>query len=578
MALDGIAVSALQKELNEKLVGARIDKIYQPDKDELLIFLRGINKNFKLKLSANASIPCVSLAEDAKTSGDTPPVFCMLLRKHLCGAKIVSVCQPDFERVLKIYAEGYNELGDLTQKVLIIELMGKYSNIILTDDSNKILDSIKRVDFSVSSVRQILPGLIYEGAPSQGKKNPLLSGTAEFLESLDDANESETADRALLNNFAGVSPIIAREIVYRALGDCSVRIGELDMSKKLDVATTAYRLFCDVKNGKFTPCYFIDKNTGKHIDFCAVDILQYENMAERRENESMAVMIDEYYRERSRREKNARRNADLLKLVSNHIERCAKKIELQTRELSDTEKKDKWKEAGELITANLYRIKQGDEYAEVENFYEENSPTIKIKLDTTLTPSANAQKYFKKYNKAKTAAEELTKQIGIAEKELFYLESVEEEIEKAQSGEELSEIAEELFDEGYIKRNKGEKRKKTKMSLPLEGKTADGFTVLVGRNNKQNDYLTCKMAHNNDLWFHTKNIHGSHVVLRYENEREFTDDAIIEAARLAAKYSKASESENVPVDYTPIKFVKKPAGAKPGFVIYTTNKTVYVTP
>lgn len=578
MALDGIFINALVKEFNEKFTGLRIDKIYQPEHDELLIFLHGKTGSYKLCLSANASIARAYISEEAKGSQNTPPVFCMLLRKHLAGGKITCVSQPDFERVIKFSVEGYNELGDLTVKTLAVEIMGRHSNIILLDENEKILDSIKRVDFSVSSVRQILPGLKYENPPSQGKKNPLECGVGDFLDALELSGDKK-ADKCILEAFTGVSPLIAREIVYRAVGRTDSYISELSTSQKLDVATECYMLFAKVLSGEFEPCYLRNTETGKYIDFSVLDITQYENLAEVKKCESPALLVYEYYKERGRKERMQRRNAELLKVVTNNIERCVKKIERQTTELADTQKKEQWKICGELITANIYRIKQSDKSVLLENYYEEGTPQIEVKLDTSVTPAQNAQRYFKKYAKAKTAEIELTKQLDIAKRELFYLESVEEEIEKAMSPEELSEIAEELYEQGYIRRNdKDKKKKQNKQSMPMETKTTDGFCVFIGKNNKQNDYLTCKMGHNNDLWFHTKDIHGSHVVMRYEQGKEFTDNAIIEAASFAAYYSKARNSANVPVDYTKIKFVKKPSGAKPGFVIYTDNNTVFVTP
>lgn len=577
MALDGVFINALTREFNEKFTGLRIDKIYQPEHDELLFFLHGKSGSFKLCLSANASLARAYITENEKGPKSEPPVFCMFLRKHLSGGKIVRVFQPDFERVIKFEIEGVNAFGDLTVKTLVMEIMGRHSNIILLDENEKILDSIKRVDFSVSSVRQILPGLRYENPPSQGKKNPLLCGVGDFLEVLE--NSDKKADKCLLEGFSGVSPLAAREIVYRAIGIAEVYASELSTSQKLDIATEGYKLFQDVLNGNFEPCYLVNTETKKHIDFSVFPIKQYENMAELIYCESPALLIYEYYKERGKKERIERRNAELLKIVTNNIERCVKKIERQTRELADTEKKEQWKIWGELITANIYRINQRDKSVCLENYYEEGTPVVEIALDTSVTPSQNAQKYFKKYSKAKTAELELTKQLKIAKEELFYLESVEEEIGKAETPEALSEIAEELYEEGYIKRNTKEKRKKqNKQSMPLETKTSDDFCVFIGKNNKQNDYLTCKMAHNNDLWFHTKDIHGSHVVMRYEQGREFTERAIIEVASYAAFYSKAKNSENVPVDYAKIKFVKKPSGAKPGFVIYTNNNTVYVTP
>ena len=577
MALDGVFINALTKEFNEKFTGLRIDKIYQPEHDELLLLLHGKSGSFKLCLSANASIARAYIEEDEKSSKSEPPVFCMLLRKHLLGGKIIRVFQPDFERVIRFEIEAINVFGDLTVKTLVIEIMGRHSNIILLDENEKILDSIKRVDFSVSSLRQILPGLKYENPPSQGKKNPLSCGVGEFLKCLEDNDKK--ADKCILDTFKGVSPLVAREIVYRGIGIAEIYVSELSTSKKLDIATEGYKLFQAVLNGEFAPCYLVSRETKKHIDFSAFHITQYENLAEVQFFDSPALLVYEYYKERGKKERAQRRNAELMKVVTSNIERCIKKIERQTRELADTEKREQWKIWGELITANIYKINKSDKTVCLENYYEDGMPEITIPLDTSVTPAQNAQRYFKKYSKAKTAQLELAKQLKIAREELLYLESVEEEIEKAETTEALSQIAEELYEEGYLRRNTKEKKKKqNKQAMPQETRTTDGFCVFIGKNNKQNDFLTCKMAHNNDLWFHTKDIHGSHVVMRYEQGREFTDNAILEAAGFAAFYSKARNSENVPVDYTKIKFVKKPSGAKPGFVIYTDNNTVYVTP
>ncbi len=577
MALDGLAVCALTRELSEKLTGLRIDKIHQPEHDEIHISIFGFGNSYRLLLTANANVARVSFTEGGKQNPAQPPMFCMLLRKHLGGGKIVKVSQPEFERVIEFYIETYNELGDLVTKKLVAELMGRHSNIILTDEEGKVIDSIKRVDFSVSTVRQVLPGLIYEAPPTQGKINPCTVKSSDITEILKQAPGGEKLDKVILSAFSGISPLIAREITYRALGNCDVYMSELDFSKMLDVATVIYAMFEKVNSGDFSPCILINSESGKLIEYSPVEIMQYGDLAKINRYESFAEAIELFYRERDRKEYIARRSAHLVKLVSNNIERCAKKLQLQQKELAGTKKKEKWQMYGELITANLYRISQGMESVVVENYFEEDMHEVTIALDKRLSPSANAQKYYKKYNKAKTAEEELTKQIRLASEELLYLESVEEELSKASNEAELSEIADELFEQGYIKRTQNKKKKQTG-SRPMEFKSTDGFTILVGRNNKQNDILTTKVAHGADLWFHTKNIPGSHTLLIYEREREFSDRAILEAAQLAAFYSKARESAQVPVDYTEAKYVKKPSGSKPGFVIYTTNQTAYVTP
>ncbi len=577
MAMDGFSVAALTYEINKMLVGSKVDKIQQTEHDELLISFFGPCGGKKLRLTANASVSRVCFTEDKKQSPKTAPLFCMLLRKHLSGAKLISATQPDFERVIELTFEGFDEFGDLCQKKLISELMGRHSNIILTGQENKIIDSIKHIDFSLSSVRQILPGLTYVAPPSQEKKNPLLSSMQDILETLKYADNKTTVDRAVLSAFRGVSPLIAREIAWDAFKNTDKRMEELDYSELLELSQSCIMMFKKVAENDFSPCYLEQLDSGKLFEFSAVPIGQYGDAVKIYKTETMSGVVESFYRERDKKERMAHKSAKLVKIVSNNIERCAKKLSLQTAELSDTENMEIYQKYGELITANLYRIKAGDKAAVVEDYYDEACPEVTIPLDARLSPAENAQRYFKKYAKAKTAKCALSEQIEKANAELSYLESVEEALALSETAEDLSEIGEELFEEGYIKRQEQGKKKKA-LSKPLEFTTSDGFCVLVGKNNRQNDQLTMKIAKNADLWFHTKDIHGSHVILRYEHGKEFSDIAILEAARLAAKYSKAKNSENVPVDYTQVKYVKKPSGAAPGMVVYTDQKTVYVTP
>lgn len=578
MAFDGLVVRALAQELNQKLSGARLDKIYQPEADELLLAFHGANGAYKVTLSANASIPRVALAETTKENPIAAPMFCMLLRKHLTSAHLLAVRQPGLERMLAFELETRNELGDTVKKSLIIEIMGRHSNIILTDENNRIADSIKRVDFSVSSKRQILPGLAYELPPAQDKVNPLECGLDGALSALETLSETERLDKALLTRFQGISPLVAREIAYLATGETDYPCKDMDYAKRLDAATAMQQLLAGLKSGVAAPCYLTSRETGKLMEFAAVPITQYGAAAELHHEDSMGLLISRFYRERDKKEQSLRRSAHLSKLVATHIERCAKKLELQAAELADTEKKEQWKQYGDLLTANLYKMEKGMTAVRVQNYFDEALSEVTVPLDSTLSPSANAQRYYKKYNKAKTAALMLKDQMAKAREELSYLESVAEALERAESAALLAQIGEELADQGYLRTTRDARRKKQQPAAPARLTTADGFTVLLGKNNRQNDYLTCKLAQNKDLWFHTKNIPGSHVVLKYEQDRPFSDSAVTQAAALAAWFSKARESDNVPVDYTEIKNVKKPAGAKPGFVIYTTNQTAYVTP
>ncbi len=579
MAMDGVSVAALINELNNELQGSRVDKIQQTEADELLIsFYGGAGGGKKVRLTSNSQVARVCFTEVRKKSPETAPLFCMLLRKHLGGAKFREAVQPDFERVIKLVFDGVNEFGDPCEKYLIAEIMGRHSNIILVDETGKIIDAIKHIDFSVSSVRQVLPGLMYEYPPSQEKSNILTVSLSEIIEILKTQEGGIKADKALLGAFSGISPLISREIVYRAFKTTEIYMEELEYSKLLDLAACCFEVFRAVRGKEFFPCYLVRCDTEKPFEFAAIEIKQYEDTADVIQQNSMSEAAENFYHERDARERLAHRSARLVKIVSNNIDRCAKKLINQKSELADTENMEKYKRYAELITANLYALKENDTEAVVVDYYDPQMPEITIKLDERFSPAVNAQKYFKKYNKAKTAAAELAKQIKIASAELDYLESVEEELKKAETEQDLSEIGDELFEQGYIRRPKDAKKKKKEISKPMEFKTPDGFRVLVGKNNKQNDMLTLKLAKNSDMWFHTKDIHGSHVVLCYEHGKEFTDDAILYAATLAAKYSKASESSQVPVDYTLVKYVKKPSGAAPGMVIYTDQRTVYVNP
>lgn len=575
MAMDGFSVSALTYEIKQILIGSRVDKIQQTEHDELLISFFGPCGGKKLRMSANAAVARVCLTETKKQSPKTAPLFCMLLRKHLSGAKLTEVTQPEFERVMELTFEGLDEFGDPATRKLIAELMGRHSNIILTDGDGRIIDSIKHIDFSISSVRQILPGLSYQSPPPQNKQNPMECSLGDIVEILKSGDAKEKIDRVILSAFRGVSPLIAGEICHRAFGNCDRYLGELTYSDILELATAASALFASAKQADFAPCYLLQND--KPFAFAPLSITRYGAAAETITTNTMSEAVESFYEERDKKERMAHKSAKLVKLVSTNIERCAKKLAVQTAELDDTKNMDKYKKCGELLTANLYRISQGDASAVVEDYYEEGAPQITIPLDGRLSPADNAQRYYKKYNKAKTAKEMLTQQIEHTQKELSYLESVDEALSLAETAEDLSEISEELYEQGYIRRAEQGKKKKA-LAKPLEYTTTDGFTVLVGKNNRQNDVLTLKTAKNADLWFHTKDIHGSHVILCYQHEKPYSDTAILEAAQLAAKYSKAKHSENVPVDYTLVKYVKKPSGAAPGMVIYTEQKTVYVTP
>ncbi len=572
MALDALSIRCLVSELKDELIGARIDKISQPEKDEIVLNLRTFTKSLKLVLSASSNNPRLHLTNVSKKNPITAPMFCMLLRKHLGSGKVMDIKQIGFERIVVIDIESYNELGDLTTKHLIIEIMGKHSNIILTDSDDKIIDSIKHIDFTVSSVREVLPGRQYIMPPLQDK-TPFIDFSNDSAIPL---STPDTLDKTLISLFSGVSSIVFREIVYRTFKRCDIFSNSLNTNQAATLKVNILKLVDDILNNKFEPCMVKEISTGKMLDFSAISITQYENIAEVIHFDTMNEVLDAFYSARDMQDRMKQKSADLLKLLNNLIERTAKKLIILERTLNDAKDRDKYKIKGDLITSNLYRIKQGETLVTLDNYYDGGS--IDISLDATLSPSQNAQKYYKKYNKAKTAQTEAKKQYDLTIADLEYLNSTLTSLENAENTSDLSAIRNELINEGYINKKSDKKQKKPEASKPLHFVSSDGFDIYVGKNNTQNDYLTLKLANNSDMWFHTKNIHGSHTIIKLGLDKDIPERTIFEAASLAAYYSKARNSANVPVDYTTVKNVKKPNGAKPGMVIYDSYNTVYVTP
>lgn len=574
MAFDAVSVHCLIDELSAALVNGRIDKIHQPEKDELTIHIRTYTENYRLTLSAGSANPRVHFTAHAKKNPLTAPMFCMLLRKHLSSGRITAVEQIGFERIIRFSIESYNELGDLTTKYLIAEIMGRHSNIILTDSDMKILDSIKHIDSTVSSVRQVLPGLIYTYPPAQNK----LPLTEVQLNSPISFDQPVRADKLLLSSIGGISPLTAREIIYRAFHTTDIRAQELNTNKQAHLKTVLYAFAEEIRNNKYHPCMITDKLTGKLLDFSPIEIQQYEGTAETEDFDSMSELLDKFYYTRDMRERMRQKSAGLVKLVNNNIERLSKKINILTGTLSDAGNKELYRIKGDLITSNLYRLEQGMKNAELENFYEPDMPTIMVELDPRLNPSQNAQRYYKKYNKAKTAETEAAKQLKMSRAELDYLESTLAAIENAEVESDINAIKSELSEQGFAPKRTDKRRKTQVVSKPLHFVSRDGFDIYVGKNNTQNDYVTTKLANSQDIWFHTKNIHGSHAIIKLGLDKNVPESTMREAAQIAAYYSKARESSQVPVDYCPVKNVKKPNGAKPGMVIYEGYNTVYVSP
>ena len=573
MALDGIFLRHIKKEIEEQALGARVNQIYQPNRDELVVVLRTYAGTKKLLLSSRANSPRVNFCVSTPENPAQPPMFCMLLRKRLGGGKLVGVRQLGCDRVLFLDFSCINELGDAEGLTIVCEIMGMYSNLIVINrDTGVILDAIKRVDLTVSSRRFVLPNIKYELPDAQDKLNLLEHSPEEIVQAADGLPAEMPLSKALMSVIQGISPIVARELEYRVAEGATNRLSGVLRDRLLSVLADfrAVAESCDQ-----TPC-IVYREDGRPMDFSFFPITQYGGYADVKPTAGYSATVDEFYEERDARERMRVKSHSLQKLLGNLIDRTARKINKQQSELSQCGNREQLRICGDLLHANLYRIERGAAFAEVENFYDENGGTVRIKLNPAVSPAANAQKYYKDYQKAKTAETVLAGQIEKGRAELSYLESVADSVERAESERELSQIREELTQQGYLRRPKGKVQKQATLP-PREFQSSDGFTILVGRNNAQNDRLTLKTAAKTDVWLHTKDIHGSHVIIRAEG-KPVSDTAILEAARLAAYHSKARSSTNVPVDYTLVKNVSKPAGAKPGMVIYVKNKTVYVSP
>ena len=577
MALDGVFLRHIKKELCETLLNARVDKVFQPNRDELILAFRGYDAAYKLLISARANSARINLTKIPVENPLQPPMLCMLLRKRLQGAKLIDITQPELERALMLKFDSVNELGDHVELTLAVEVMGRYSNIILVDENGKIVDALKRVDAEMSSERLVLPGLLYRLPPPQDKLSMLDCTAQDVLNRIDTLPKDMELSKALLSVLQGVSPIVTREVEHNVGRGNEVLIRSMDVSVRERVLFFVGRLIETAKAADGVPYMVLDPNK-KPKDFSFVDIHQYSWAMTVLKQETFSGMLDDFYAERDKIERMRVKSADLLRLLTNHTDRLNRKIANQTAELENCAQRETFRVKGDLLSANMYNMQKGEKSVKLQNFYDENLAEIEIALDPALTPQQNAQKYYKNYRKAKTAEEKLTEQIALAETELVYLDSVFESLALAESERDLGEIRAELTEQGYAKRQRGKKnQKQPALSAPLKFTTSEGFTVFVGRNNRQNDKLTMKDANNNDIWFHTKNIPGSHTVLVTDGKVP-TDKAMEEAAILAAKHSRAKDSSQVPVDYTQIRHVFKPQGAKPGMVNYVNYKTVFVDP
>ncbi len=574
MALDGAFLRHIAKEL-EKAVGAKVDKVYQPNREELVLSLRTREEALRLLLSARANSPRVHFTRFAPENPAVPPMLCMLLRKRLAGARLAHIRQTGLERALALEFDAVNELGDRVSLSLIIEIMGRHSNVVFVDGEGVILDALKRVDAGMSSQRLVLPGLRYEAPPAQDKLCMLEIPPERVVELLDACEKRAELSKALLGALQGVSPVVCRELQYRAGNGAELFTGALDGTSKERLYAALEELFQTVRAVSGRP-YGVADGRGKPVDFSFLPIRQYGEAGNCVRYESFSELLDAFYAQKDSVERMRVRSQDLLKVLTTASERLSRKIGHQKEELKQCAERDKLRMFGDLLSANLYRVEKGLPFADLENFYEEGQPLIRVPLDPSLTAAQNAQKYYKEYRKARTAEEMLTVQIDQAEKELLYLDSVFEALSRATVERELAEIREELKEQGYLRVQRS-KQKAPPLLGPLEYRTSDGFALLAGRNNRQNDRLTLRQADKNDIWFHTKNIPGSHVIL-VTGGKEPSEEAVIEAAELAAAHSKAKLSSQVPVDYTRVRNVFKPQGARPGMVNYVKYQTVYVTP
>ncbi|MCL2605164.1 MAG: NFACT family protein [Defluviitaleaceae bacterium] len=584
MPLDGAAISCVVHELNA-LVGGRIDKITQPEKDEIVLAVRAGGTNHRLFFTANASAPRVHFTALAKVSPLTAPMFCMVLRKHLGGGRILAVRQPCFERIVEFDVEGRNEMGDVARKTLLIEIMGKHSNVILKDENGKVLDAVKHVPPSMSAVRTILPGALYERPPGKGKISPLGDDgvgwgegdsahlKAKSLAGIPLSPPDSAVRDALLSAFNGVSPLLAGEICARAEVHPEIPVGNLSDEQFMRLNDAFALIFDKVKDGDFSPQMYYD-DRGKAVDITPWPFLLYSS--HRAEAfDSPSEMMERFYAKRDGDGRLMQKTADLRKVLGTLLERCRKKAFAHGKALAETEGRDHLRIMGELLTAYMHKVERGAKSFTAENFYDGNADTV-IPLDPTLTPAENAQRYFKQYNKQKRAGAALREQITQNEADTVYLESVAAALQNSASEEDIAEIRAELAEQGFVKRRVEKGKQKQRPSKPLHYTSSDGFDIYVGKNNTQNDQLT-RTAHASDIWLHTKDIAGSHVIL-VTRGADIPERTLLEAANLAAYHSRAREGSNVPVDYVARKHVRKPAGAKPGYVIYDYHKTVYVTP
>ena len=566
MPFDAIFLTAVIREL-QPLLGSRIDKIQQPSRDTVLLHLRGRGK---LLLSANVNRPRIHLTEASFENPAQPPMFCMLLRKHLTGGRLQEIQQPPAERSVSLIFDCTDEMGIPCRKSLILELMGRNSNLILTGAEGRILDCLRRVDFEMSEQRQVLPGLFYRDPPRQDKRIPQETDEAEIAVLLSAAEPGRRLDQWLLGTFAGISPLIARELCFRFTGATDTPLAGLFLP-----ALAAFLEAQFASMDSFTPVLLL--RGGVPAEFSYREILQYGDFMEETRCGSFSQLLDRFYTQTDRAERMRQKSQTLRKTVTTLHERVLRKLELQRRERDSTLNREQLRRMGDIVTANLHAIARGQALLRAENFYEADAPLIEIPLKPELSPQQNAAKFYKEYAKAKTAEKILTQQLAQGEAEAEYLAAVLDELSRAESEADLAEIRQELESGGYLRPADRKKQPKLPPSKPMEFVSGDGYHIFVGRNNRQNDQLSMKTARKDDLWLHIQKFHGTHVIIACAGVRP-PDRTVTEAAMLAAFYSQAKNGQNVPVDVTQVRNLRKPNGAKPGMVVYDRYQTVIVTP
>lgn len=571
MSLDGAFLHIVCNEL-QPLVGARVDKVYQPSREEIVVSLRTYRDGGKkIVLSANSVSARVNLTTAAFENPQQPPMFCMLLRKHLSGGRLMAIRQDGLERIVSLDFECTNEIGDIVTNSLVAEIMGRHSNIILVRDG-RVIDSVKRITDDISSVRRVLPGIQYEAPPRQDRLCLLDVEPQQVLDAI--ADSPERLCKKLSAVLEGVSPILTREMAWYSAKDVDAACNALSDSAKDRLRFILGRVKSAVSGGE---CCFtvVSEPGGRKKDFCFINIEQYSTLMVISHENSANELLDGFFASQDRTERTRQRAHDLLKLLMNSYERVSRKLELQKKELAECSGREVFRVRGDLINANIWRLEKGQSKAVLEDFT--TGEPVEIQLDPRLTPAQNAQKYYTEYRKLDTAEKKLTELIAKGQQELVYIDSVFDAASRTDSESDLAEIRRELREQGYLKGGVREDEKVKKTSDPLHFRSSEGFEILVGRNNRQNDQLTLKTAKATDIWLHTQGIAGSHVIIRTEG-RQPGEQTLFEAAQLAAFHSKGRSGSGVPVDYVAVKFVKKPAGAKPGMVIFTNNRTLYVTP